>query len=98
MSARRSRTTSSFTVVLKNVNYSGEQSDSDSDGGISGGLNEAQQDILKLLAENPTVTTKSAAGILDMPIRSLERHIETLKKAGLIEREGAKKRGRWVVK
>jgi predicted HTH transcriptional regulator len=53
---------------------------------------------LKFLAENPTATINFTANALGMTIRSVERHIATLKEVGLVEREGATKKGRWIVK
>jgi ATP-dependent DNA helicase RecG len=100
-------TASSFTVVLKNVNYVEEQISGQGSGfginfglnfGINFGLNETQQNILKLLAENPTITTQYIADTLGMTRRNVENHISQLKKSGLVERDGARKNGRWVVK
>jgi len=100
-------TTSSFKVVLKNVNYSENQTGSrDSNGGISGGLkrgingglNKTQQKIIALFSDNSLITTQSIADTLNLTRRKVDYHISQLKKAGLVEREGAKKNGRWIVK
>jgi ATP-dependent DNA helicase RecG len=100
-------THSSFTVVLKNVNYSESQIESrDSGGGINGGLkrgingglNEAQQNIINLILENPMITTQTIADALKFTRRKVEYHISRLKDSGVVEREGSKKDGRWIVK
>jgi predicted HTH transcriptional regulator len=100
-------THSSFKVVLKNVNYTDTQDDNrDLEGGlngglkraINGGLNDTQQEIIFLILENSMITTQSIADSLGFTRRKVDYHISQLKKAGLVEREGAKKNGRWIVK
>jgi len=100
-------TVSSFTVVLKNVNYTASQIESTNpDGGINGGLkrgingglNETQQKIIDLILDNPLITTQAIADVLSLTRRKVDYHISQLKKSGLVEREGAKKNGQWIVK
>ena len=99
-------TVSSFTAILKNVNYAANQTEHpNSDGGINGGLkrglngglNETQQRIISLVLEKPMITTQVIADSLNFTRRKVDYHINQLKKAGLVEREGAKKNGRWIV-
>ena len=89
-------TISSFTVVLKNVNYT--TNDKTSDGGLIGGINESQKKIILFLSENPEATIPATTEALEMTKRTVENNISSLKKLGLVEREGARKNGRWVVK
>ena len=100
-------TISSFTVVLKNVNYiNGQKTDGGLSGGINGGLssginfgiNERQNKIISALIENPNATVLDVAEALGMAKRTVENNISQLKKAGLVKREGARKSGRWIVK
>jgi predicted HTH transcriptional regulator len=51
-----------------------------------------------MLFENPVITTQAVADALGVSRRTVDNHISQLKKAGLLEREGAKKNGRWIVK
>jgi len=60
--------------------------------------NENQRTILKLILEQPTISAKSIAERIGMTPRGVQKNIETLKKAGLLERVGAAKGGHWVVK
>ncbi|MDR2547530.1 MAG: winged helix-turn-helix domain-containing protein [Lachnospiraceae bacterium] len=94
-------------MVLRNVNYNENQTGSrDSNGGINGGLkrgingglNETQQNIIGLISDNPLTTTQAIADSLNFTRRKVDYHISQLKRAGLVEREGAKKNGRWIVK
>ena len=54
--------------------------------------------ILKTIIDNPSVTYDELAVLLSMPRRTVSREMKTLQKSGQIEREGAKKKGRWIVK
>ena len=100
-------THSSFTVVLKNVNYSSSRSVNHDggggtkrglNGGIKRGLNEMQQNIINQLSENPLITTQAVADTLKTTRRSVDYHISKMKNEGFVEREGAKKNGQWIVK
>ena len=99
-------TISSFTVILRNVNYSANQPASrgpggEINGGLNGGLkrglNETQQSIIDLVVENSVITTQSIADSLNITRRKVDYNISQLKQSGLVGREGSKKNGRWVV-
>jgi ATP-dependent DNA helicase RecG len=66
--------------------------------GINDVINETRQKIMDLMSRNQRVTTRTIAEELAIDRRNVESHIRVLKKLGLIEREGARKNGRWVVK
>ncbi|MDR1111310.1 MAG: putative DNA binding domain-containing protein [Deltaproteobacteria bacterium] len=94
---------SSFTVALKNVNYIGKQTvaqDADfrMNLGFNLGINETQRNILRMLADVPTVTTQTIADSLGVTRRNVENYISKLKMAGIVERKGARKNGHWIVK
>jgi ATP-dependent DNA helicase RecG len=67
-------------------------------GGINSGINELRQKIIDLMRDNPKITTKKIAEYLEINIKNAESNIRSLKKAGIIEREGAKKNGCWIIK
>ena len=67
-------------------------------GGLNNDINEARQKIIDLMKSNPSITTKQIADALGVNSRNVESNIRALKKAGIVEREGARKTGRWVVK
>jgi ATP-dependent DNA helicase RecG len=46
----------------------------------------------------PTLSTKAIAENVGMSSRGVQKNIDALKKAGLVERVGAAKGGHWVVK
>jgi len=107
-------THSSFKVVLKNVNYDATSATTKTDGevystndfginfglnfGTKFGLNEMQINVIRIISANPAVKAQAIADELGLTRRSIEIHISKLKKLGLIEREGAKKTGRWIIK
>ena len=96
-------THSSFTVVLKNVNYTDNQTANRQDDvglsvGINVGINETQKKIIGLMIENPIITAEQISDIIGITKRRVESNISQLKKAELVEREGARRNGRWIVK
>jgi len=70
----------------------------DNTGGINGGINEIQTRILLIIRENPSVTVQEIAEKVGIAYRTVERNLKFLKDNGIIVREGAKKKGKWLVK
>jgi ATP-dependent DNA helicase RecG len=66
--------------------------------GINGGINETQKKIMTLLISRPEVTAEQLSVEVGITKRRIEANISQLKKLGLVEREGARKNGRWIVK
>jgi len=54
--------------------------------------------ILDYLRENPNATQVDVAKAVEKSRRSVQDAIAVLKEKGLLEREGARKNGRWIVK
>ena len=61
-------------------------------------LSDTQKRIIAIMSVNPAVTSKAIATELDIAERNVKNHIKTLKEKGVIERIGATKNGRWIVK
>jgi len=66
--------------------------------GINYGINETQQKVIALMIVNPTITAGVMADSIGITKRQVELIISKLKTLGIIEREGAKKNGHWIVK
>lgn len=66
--------------------------------GVNVGVNETQQRILILMRENPTINAQRIADAVGITKRRVESNIQSLKRTGFVERIGAAKNGRWVVK
>ena len=48
--------------------------------------------------ENPNITANELSEQIGITERNIKVNIKTLKYAGLVECEGARKNGRWIVK
>lgn len=64
---------------------------------ISGTINKTEESILKLLKNNPNMIITEISSKLSIPVRTINRILDGLKKRGLIERQGSKKSGFWKV-
>lgn len=62
------------------------------------GLNRTELATLNELSANPRITAAEIASKLDITERSVERAIKRLREEELVEREGSRKTGRWIVK
>lgn len=76
----------------------------DKKAGISAGINagikmsEKQQKIISMLKENPYCTIREISDKLEVNHSTVERNIKKLRENGIIERVGARKDGKWLVK
>lgn len=61
-------------------------------------ISEKQKKIILMLKENPYCTIKEISDNLDVNHSTVERNIKKLRENGIIERVGAKKDGKWIVK
>ena len=68
--------------------------------GKNGTINSNGYDIrlLEAISNNPAVTYDELTEILSIPRRTVSREMKKLQENGKIEREGAKKNGRWIIK
>lgn len=72
--------------------------------GINAGINagikmsEKQQKIISMLKENPYCTIREISDKLEVNHSTVERNIKKLRENGIIERVGARKDGKWLVK
>ena len=60
--------------------------------------NESQLAILKLMCEQPTISARTISSYIGITPRGVQKNIEILKREGFVERVGAAKGGRWIVK
>lgn len=66
--------------------------------GVSVGVNETRQKILRLMAEKPNITAQQVAEEVGLSKRRVESNIKALKAAGMLERVGSDKSGLWKIK
>ena len=60
-------------------------------------LNEIQDKIIALIKQNPNITQKEMAKILDISREKVKYHIAVLKENNIIIREGSTKKGFWKI-
>ncbi len=74
-----------------------------SDDGLNDGLNDGlkltsrAEQIISIIASNPTINVYDIAQAIGVSKPTAEREISTLRKYGIIDREGSKKSGQWVI-
>jgi len=101
-------TASSFSVVLKNLNFrasemitqdvgKGVGKDVGKDVGLSVTINETQEKIIACIEQNPTITAEEISTTIGLSRRRVESNISTLKKKEIISRGGGRRDGYWIV-
>jgi ATP-dependent DNA helicase RecG len=60
-------------------------------------INETQKKTLNLLLANPRITRTDIAEQIGITTRGVQKSIDELKKAGIVERVGAAKGGHWKI-
>ena len=58
-------------------------------------LSEIQQKIIELMLKNSKISRNELSNILNINASAIQKHINKLKKAGIIQREGADRGGYW---
>lgn len=54
--------------------------------------------MIDIMKETPEISVKEIADILNISVGGVRYHINKMKKSGIIEHQGATKKGMWVVK
>ena len=83
-----------ITLCLKAI----KNSNGTLDGTLDDTLDSLEKRILEIILENPKVTQKEITEILDVSIRTVKRSMKNLLDKGIIERNGGKRFGQWIVK
>ena len=60
-------------------------------------LTERQKEIIKLIKENPLISSQQMSVVLSVVKRTIERDLADLQKKGILIREGNTSAGRWVL-
>ena len=64
---------------------------------VGSNLTHSEDEVIKILLENPNFTAETIANELSLSKRTIERILSSLQVKGVIERIGSKKMGRWKV-
>ena len=61
--------------------------------------NQANQggDILKVIQEEPSLSQKKIADVIGEKYSTVKYYMESMKKSGIIKREGSSQKGKWVI-
>lgn len=78
---------------------------SGTDQGTNQAADQANQDgnnsvgtrILKVIQENPTLSQKKIADIIGEKYSTVKYYMESMKKSGIIKREGSSQKGKWII-
>jgi len=87
-------TTFSICFHIRNNNNANQSVNAE----VAFGITETQKKIIALMQINPKVTLGQIVGDVGVSKQKVESSISDLKSKGLIERVGARKNGRWIVK
>jgi predicted HTH transcriptional regulator len=87
----------SFTIVTLPFEEAFVSVDGKINGKINGKTNGKINSILDILKHNPTATIPDLAEVTGKSQRSISRELREYQDASLLEREGARKNGRWIV-
>lgn len=72
-------------------------SEKNSEKGSEKSLDNRASEILALIQETPMITIRELSEQLGVSSRSVEKHLNSLKKTGKLKRIGARKEGWWKV-
>jgi predicted HTH transcriptional regulator len=72
-------------------------SEKNSGKGSEKSLDNRPNEILTLIRKTPTITIRELSEELNISTRAVEKHINSLKKAGKLKRMGSRKEGWWKV-
>jgi predicted HTH transcriptional regulator len=68
-------------------------------GTITGTINPGEHSarLLQAVSDNPAITYDGLSTLLSMPRRTVSREMKKLQDSGTIKREGARKKGHWII-
>lgn len=61
------------------------------------GLSTKQQKVLNEIVNNPNITAKQLSSALSLGVSTINKYITQFKKAGILERVGSNKDGKWKI-
>lgn len=53
--------------------------------------------ILKVIENNPTLSQKKIASVIGEKYSTVKYYMESMKKSGVIKREGTSQKGKWII-
>lgn len=77
-------------VMFKNLVSATNQANQDGDNSVG-------TRILKVIQENPTLSQKKIAEVIGEKYSTIKYYMESMKKSGIIKREGSSQKGKWII-
>ena len=71
--------------------------DQDTNQANQGGDNSVVTRILKVIQEEPSLSQKNIADVIGEKYSTVKYYMESMKKSGIIKREGSSQKGKWVI-
>ena len=71
--------------------------DQDTNQANQGGDNSVVTRILKVIQEEPSLSQKKIADVIGEKYSTVKYYMESMKKSGIIKREGSSQKGKWVI-
>lgn len=79
-----------FKSLVSNTDQATNQANQGSD-------NSVVTRILKVIQEEPTLSQKKIADIIGEKYSTVKYYMESMKKSGIIKREGSSQKGKWII-
>ena len=73
------------------------RTDQDTNQANQGGDNSVVTRILKVIQEEPSLSQKKIADVIGEKYSTVKYYMESMKKSGIIKREGSSQKGKWVI-
>lgn len=85
---------SRFVQLFKSLVSSTDQ---DTNQANQGNDNSVVTRILKVIQEEPSLSQKKIADVIGEKYSTVKYYMESMKKSGIIKREGSSQKGKWII-
>ena len=86
-----------YTIKREDIMVMFKSLVSSTDQDNQGGDNSVVTRILKVIQEEPSLSQKKIADVIGEKYSTVKYYMESMKKSGIIKREGSSQKGKWVI-
>ena len=83
-----------FKSLVSNTDQAANQA---ADRANQGNDNSVVTRILKVIQEEPSLSQKKIADVIGEKYSTVKYYMESMKKSGIIKREGSSQKGKWII-
>lgn len=83
-----------FKSLVSNTDQAANQA---ADRANQGNDNSVVTRILKVIQEEPSLSQKKIANVIGEKYSTVKYYMESMKKSGIIKREGSSQKGKWII-